>query len=132
MTLERIFALPGCLPEYEALAGPSMGSVQQRMVLGFEQCLADALWAGPQPADEDATPGGSGNPAGGLGGQRACLALRLLQLTSTQPAPNLAHLLLGFDVSRGPKGGATDRFCSVRVCLPVPIVIPAAAKGSRW
>ena len=82
-----------------------MGSIQQRMVLGFEQCLADALFADPS----DITPGGTSEASGGpsgdaLGGQRASLALRLLNLTSGQPAPNLAHLLLGFDVSSGPRG----------------------------
>ena len=90
-----------------------MGSVQQRMVLGFEQCLSDALFQGPQQLQEGSPGGGLGEPSGDpLGALRAALALRLLHLASAQPAPNLAHLLLGFDVSSGPRGGVMAPPCS--------------------
>ena len=86
-------------------------------MLGFEQCLSDALFQGPQQLQEGSPGGGSGEPSGDpLGAQRAALALRLLHLASAQPAPNLAHLLLGFDVSSGPKGRLMTRcFCHVGV-----------------
>ena len=78
------------------LAAPA--GAQQRIVQGYEQCLADSLWSSPAPdAAADGQPGSQAE-------DKALLILCLLQLASQQPAPNLAHLLLGFDVSSGPQG----------------------------
>ena len=60
---------------------------------GYAQCLQDSLWVQPAAASESEE-------------DRAGLVLRTLQLAALQPAPNLAHLLLGFDVHAGPQGAS--------------------------
>ena len=72
--------------------------VQLRIVQGYAQCLADSLCSGPaaEPTAE------------AQGEDRAGLILRLLQLACQQPAPNLAHMLLGYDISAGPQGARLE------------------------
>ena len=74
----------------------------ERLRTGFAGCLADGLFAqGPYlPAHE-------GPPLGldGIGDdERAELVLQLLLQTVDMPVPNVAHLLMGFEVHDGEYG----------------------------
>ena len=81
----------------------------QRLLQGYSQCLADGS------AVREASAVGAGGAALSGGGDRSSdgradlvLNLLLAPLQAERPAPNLSHLLLGFDVEHGVYSSALD------------------------
>ncbi|KAL4457392.1 hypothetical protein ABPG75_012257 [Micractinium tetrahymenae] len=93
------------------LNSPPTGNVPavQRLQDGFAACLQDSLFnlgASVSLEDEQATAaaaagGADGEAADDAADPRAALVLQLLLASLEQPAPNLAHLLCGFDFESG-------------------------------
>lgn len=99
------------------LNSPPTGAVPavQRLQDGFAACLQASLFSlgssvvldGEEDAAAAAAAEGDGGDGDG-GDPRAALVLRLLLASLDQPAPNLAHLLCGFDFDAGERSGGCE------------------------
>lgn len=99
----------------------SAGSAPRRMRAHSRTCCANAAALPPSLAPNCAEGGEGGE---GSGDPRAALVLQLLLASLEQPAPNLAHLLCGFDFDGGERQTEPLLQCCVQG-LPVP----AARRG---
>lgn len=116
------FSLGFYIYELTHRAGGTAGEAPLHEVLshGFAECMQDSLFE-QSPFVSEADDAEGAPPGGGLtsrlagsagraeadaagGADRAMLVLQLLLGSQQGPAPNLAHLLLGFNVEDGAEG----------------------------
>ena len=111
-------------------AGLDRTAFLQRLLQGYSACLADGSAAREAGGGGEAPPCAAGGGLGAEGGgdDRADLVLNLLlaPLQAERPAPNLAHLLLGFDVEHGVYSSALD---PQRQVTPLKTMLEMLADG---
>jgi hypothetical protein len=85
------------------------GPLYLRLRMGFAAVLQESLFShgAYYPVDPDSDDRNTPGDAVDGDDERAGLVLQLLLDSLDAPAPNLAHILMGFDVASGPEGEET-------------------------